>query len=181
MDLEAESTIKVDTAMTIDIAKSCNKLLVTQNEISALEEKLKWLKNTETTLSEQTIPDLMHKAGTTLVKLNDGTKVEVKPFYSARIPISRTEEAYTWLRSNGHGDLIKNNVMLSFGRNQDNEAKSLVEDLRSKGHTVKQTEKVEPMTLKAFVKEQIQNGKNVPSDVFGVYVASKTKLTTKEE
>lgn len=71
--------------------------------------------------------------------------------------------------------------MLSFGRNQDNEAKSLVEDLRSKGHTVKQTEKVEPMTLKAFVKEQIQNGKNVPSDVFGVYVASKTKLTTKEE
>jgi len=181
MDLEAESTIKVDTAMIIDIAKSCNKLLETQNEISAFEEKLKWLKNTETTLSEQTIPDLMHKAGTTLVKLNDGTKVEVKPFYSARIPISRTEEAYTWLRSNGHGDLIKNNVMLSFGRNQDNAAKSLVEDLRSKGHTVKQTEKVEPMTLKAFVKEQIQNGKNVPSDVFGVYVASKTKLTTKEE
>ena len=41
MDLEAESTIKVDTAMTIDIAKSCNKLLETQNEISALEEKLK--------------------------------------------------------------------------------------------------------------------------------------------
>ena len=181
MDLEAESTIQVDTAMTIDIAKSCNKLLVTQNEISAFEEKLKQLKSTETTLSEQTIPDLMHKAGIASIKLDDGTKVEVKPFYSARIPVSRTEEAFTWLRSNGHGDLIKNNVMLSFGRNQDNEAKSLVEDLRSKGHTVKQTEKVEPMTLKAFVKEQIQQGKNVPSDVFGVYVASKTKLTTKEE
>ena len=181
MDLEAESTIQVDTAMTIDIAKSCNKLLVTQNEISAFEEKLKQLKSTEATLSEQTIPGLMHKAGISSIKLEDGTKVEVKPFYSARIPISRTEEAYAWLRSNGHGDLIKNNVMLSFGRNQDNEAKSLVEDLRSKGHTVKQTEKVEPMTLKAFVKEQIQNGKNVPSDVFGVYVASKTKLTTKEE
>ena len=181
MDLEAESTIQVDTAMTIDIAKSCNKLLVTQNEISAFEEKLKQLKSTEATLSEQTIPGLMHKAGISSIKLEDDTKVEVKPFYSARIPISRTEEAYTWLRSNGHGDLIKNNVMLSFGRNQDNEAKSLVEDLRSKGHTVKQTEKVEPMTLKAFVKEQIQNGKNVPSDVFGVYVASKTKLTTKEE
>ena len=36
------------------------------------------------------------------------------------------------------------------------------------------------MTLKAFVKEQIQDGKNVPSDLFGVYVASKTKITTKE-
>ena len=181
MDLEAESTITVDTAMTIDIAKSCNKLLETQNEISAFEEKLKQLKSTENTLSEQTIPDLMHRAGVSLIKLDDGSKVEVKPFYSARIPVSRTEEAFTWLRDNGHGDLIKNNVLLSFARSQDNEAKSLVEELRSKGHNVKQTEKVEPMTLKAFVKEQIQEGKNVPSEVFGVYVASKTKITTKEE
>ena len=83
MDLEAESTIQVDTAMTIDIAKSCNKLLVTQNEISAFEEKLKQLKSTEATLSEQTIPGLMHKAGLSSIKLEDGTKVEVKPFYSA--------------------------------------------------------------------------------------------------
>ena len=180
MDLEAESTITVDTAMTIDIAKSCNKLLETQNEISAFEEKLKQLKSTETTLSEQTIPDLMHRAGIASIKLDDGTKVEVKPFYSAKIPISRTEEAFTWLRDNGHGDLIKNNVMVTFQRKQDNEAKSLVAELRDKGHNVKQAEKVEPMTLKAFVKEQIQDGKNVPVDLFGVYVASKTKITTKE-
>jgi len=56
----------------------------------------------------------------------------------------------------------------------------VVAELREKGHNVKQAEKVEPMTLKAFVKEQIQDGKNVPSDLFGVYVASKTKITTKE-
>jgi hypothetical protein len=36
------------------------------------------------------------------------------------------------------------------------------------------------MTLKAFVKEQIQNGKMVPSDIFGIYVANKTKITNKE-
>ena len=180
MDLEAESTIQVDTAMTIDIAKSCNKLLVTQNEISALEEKLKQLKNTETTLSEQTIPNLMQKAGVSLIKLKDGSSVEVKPFYAARIPSSKVEEAFGWLRQNGHGDLIKNNVMVTFQRKQDNEAKSLVADLREKGHNVKQAEKVEPMTLKAFVKEQIQDGKNVPADLFGVYVANKTKIITKE-
>jgi hypothetical protein len=122
----------------------------------------------------------MHKAGVSLIKLKDGSAVEVKPFYGARIPLSKVDDAFTWLRENGHGDLIKNNVMLTFGRNQDNEAKSLVADLREKGHNVKQAEKVEPMTLKAFVKEQIQDGKNVPADLFGVYVASKTKITTKE-
>ena len=180
MDLEAESAITVDTAVSSDIAKSCNKLLETQNEIAKLEDRLKTFKTTETTLSEQTIPNLMQQAGVSLIKLKDGSSVEIKPFYAARIPSSKVEEAFEWLRTNGHGDLIKNNVMLTFGRNQDNEAKSLVAELRDKGHNVKQAEKVEPMTLKAFVKEQIQDGKNVPSDLFGVYVASKTKITTKE-
>jgi len=180
MDLEAESAITVDTAVSSDIAKSCNKLLETQKEIDKLEDKLKTFKTTETTLSEQTIPNLMQQAGVSLIKLKDGSSVEIKPFYAARIPSSKVEEAFEWLRVNGHGDLIKNNVMLTFGRKQDNEAKSLVAELREKGHNVKQAEKVEPMTLKAFVKEQIQGGKNVPADLFGVYVASKTKITTKE-
>ena len=180
MDLEAESAITVDTAVSSDIAKSCNKLLETQNEIAKLEDRLKTFKTTETTLSEQTIPNLMQQAGVSLIKLKDGSSVEIKPFYAARIPSSKVEEAFEWLRVNGHGDLIKNNVMLTFGRKQDNEAKSLVAELREKGHNVKQAEKVEPMTLKAFVKEQIQGGKNVPADLFGVYVASKTKITTKE-
>ena len=180
MDLEAESAITVDTAVSSDIAKSCNKLLETQKEIDKLEDKLKTFKTTETTLSEQTIPNLMQKAGVSLIKLKDGSSVEIKPFYAARIPSSKIEEAFEWLRTNGHGDLIKNNVMLTFGRKQDNEAKSLVAELREKGHNVKQAEKVEPMTLKAFVKEQIQGGKNVPADLFGVYVANKTKITTKE-
>ena len=180
MDLEAESAITVDTAVSSDIAKSCNKLLETQNEIAKLEDRLKTFKTTETTLSEQTIPNLMQQAGVSLIKLKDGSSVEIKPFYAARIPSSKVEEAFEWLRTNGHGDLIKNNVMLTFGRNQDNEAKSLVAELREKGHNVKQAEKVEPMTLKAFVKEQIQGGKNVPADLFGVYVASKTKIPTKE-
>ena len=180
MDLEAESAITVDTAVSSDIAKSCNKLLETQKEIDKLEDKLKTFKTTETTLSEQTIPNLMQQAGVSLIKLKDGSSVEIKPFYAARIHSSKVEEAFEWLRVNGHGDLIKNNVMLTFGRKQDNEAKSLVAELREKGHNVKQAEKVEPMTLKAFVKEQIQGGKNVPADLFGVYVASKTKITTKE-
>jgi len=180
MDLEAESAVQVDTAMSSDIAQSCNKLLETQKQIAKIDEQLKKFKEIETTLSEQTIPNLMQKAGVSLIKLKDGSSVEVKPFYAARIPSSKVEEAFGWLRQNGHGDLIKNNVMVTFQRKQDNEAKSLVADLREKGHNVKQAEKVEPMTLKAFVKEQIQDGKNVPADLFGVYVANKTKIITKE-
>ena len=86
MDLEAESTVKVDTAMTEDIATSCNKLIETQNEIAKAEEQLKKLKETEREYSEQTIPNLMQQAGVRTLKLTDGTSIEIKPFYSAKIP-----------------------------------------------------------------------------------------------
>jgi len=72
MDLEAESTVSVDTGMSSDIADSCNKLLETQKQINTVEEQLKKLKETETTLSEQTIPNLMQQAGVSLLKLTDG-------------------------------------------------------------------------------------------------------------
>jgi hypothetical protein len=181
MDLEQISkSITLDTTAMEDIATACNKLLDVQKEVSDLEDKLKKKKEEELKLSEQDIPNLMQKAGAASIKLTDGTAVEIKPYYGARIPASRTEEAFDWLRENNFADLIKNNVTLTFGRNEDNVAKSIVDDLRNKGHNVKQAEKVEPMTLKAFVREQIEKGKDVPADLFGVYVATRTKLTTKE-
>jgi len=181
MDLEAESIISVDTGMSKDIADSCNKLLETQKKISTAEEQLKKLKEVETNLSEQTIPNLMQQAGLSLLKLADGSSVEVKPFYSARIPASKSDEAFDWLRENGHGDLIKNQVSLEFGMKQDNEAKSIIEELKAKGLPVKQKTSVHPSSLRGFVREQIQDlGKDVPAELFGTYVANKTKITTKE-
>ena len=181
MDLEQLSKeITIDTSVSQDIAELCNKLLDVQKEVSELEDKLKKKKEEELKLSEQDIPNLMQKAGVAALKLTDGSSVEIKPYYGARIPASRTDEAFDWLRENNYGDLIKNNVTLTFGRNEDNVAKTLVDELRQKGHNVKQAEKVEPMTLKAFVREQIEKGKDVPADLFGVYVATRTKITTKE-
>ena len=182
MDLEAQSIVSIDTGMASDIATECNKLLETQKQINTVEEQLKKLKESETTLSEQTIPNLMHKAGVEKFKLaNGGPLVEIKPFYSARIPASKTDEAFSWLRENGHGDLIKNQVTMEFGMKQDNEAKSIVEELKQKGLPVQQKQTVHPSSLRGFVREQIQDlGKDVPAELFGTYVANKTKITTKE-
>ena len=182
MDLEAESIVSIDTGMSSDIAESCNKLLDVQKKISTAEEEMKKLKEVETTLSEQTIPNLMQQAGISMLKLADGSSVEVKPFYSARIPASKSEQAFDWLRANGHGDMIKNQVSLEFGMRQDNEAKALVEELKQKGLAVQQKTSVHPSTLRGFVREQIQDlGKDVPAELFGTYVANKTKITTKEQ
>jgi len=176
MDLEALSTVSVDTAMTTDIAKECNKLIETQKEVANMEEQLKKLKETERTLSEQSIPNLMREAGISEIKLEDGTAIGVKPYYAASISKAKQDEAFTWLRDNGFGDLIKNNVILQFGKAQDADANNLVTELKSKGHNVSQKMKVEPMTLKAFVRNEIEEGREVPMDLFGVFVGNKTTI-----
>ena len=180
MDLEAISTtMTVDDKELSSLSSLCKDLLEQQEMIANLEEQLKTIKEKERELSEDRIPNKMSELGYSKLTLKDGQKIEIKPFYAAKIPSERVQEAFQWLRDNGHGDLIKNNITLTFGRSQDNEAKNLVDELRQKGHNVNQVEKVEPMTLKAFVKDEITQGRSVPSDLFGVYIANKTKLTTK--
>ena len=181
MDLEKESTlIKVDTGKSKDLSELCARLLELQRQITRCEENIKELRSQERLLSENEIPNLMQQAGITSLKLMDGSSVSFKPEYYAKIPVSKTNEAFDWLSFNGFGDLIKNQVSLTFGKSEDNVANSLVEDLKSKGHNVSQKKKVEPQTLKAFVKEAIQNGQNVPMDLFGVYISNKTTIKTKE-
>lgn len=181
MDLEQESTlINVDTDKVKSISELCNRLLDLQEQARRIEENLKSKNDEIRVLSEQEIPNLMQEAGVSEFKLADGSSVSIKPFYAAKIPVSKTDEAFQWLTGNGYGDLIKNTVSLNFGKSEDNLANSLVEDLKSKGHNVSQKKKVEPQTLKAFVKEAIQNGQNVPMDLFGVYISNKTTIKTKE-
>ena len=176
MDLEAESIVSIDTAMSADIATSCKKLLETQKKIEATEEELKKLKDVETTLSEQTIPNLMQQAGVELIKLEGGISVEVKPFYSARIPSSKSEEAFAWLRDNGHGDLIKNIVSIRFGKGENDSAEKLISSLEQDGLYPDQKRKVEPMTLNAFIGDQITNGKQVPMELLSVFTGNKVKI-----
>ena len=179
MDLEAESTITVDTAKSADIAQTCNKLLETQKLIKTAEEEISKLKEAERNLSDNLIPNLMREAGISLMKLSDGSSVEVKPYYQANITESFKERAHNWLRENGFGDLIKNNVTLEFGKGQDKQAQAVIQDAQEKGYNVKQKEGVHWATLRTFVREQIQEGKQVPNDMFGVYVAN--RVTIKKE
>ena len=179
MDLEALSTVTVDTEAAKGIAEECNKLIETQKEVANMEEQIKKLKETERNLSEQSIPNLMHQAGVSEIKLDDGTAISIKTYYAASISKANEDEAFNWLRDNGFGDLIKNNVILQFGKAQDEDANSLVDDLKSKGHNVSQKMKVEPQTLKKFLREEIEAGKNVPADLFGVFVGNRTTIKRK--
>ena len=114
------------------------------------------------------------------LKLADGSAVDVKPYYSANISIKNRESAYSWLRQNGLGDIIKNEISVSFGRGEDNKAAEYANLAKGQGFQPTQKLKVEPMTLKALVRERIENNLEMPMDIFNVFVGNRTKLTRKQ-
>ena len=73
-------------------------------------------------------------------------------------------------------DIIKNEINVSFGRNEDNKAAEYAELARSQGLQPTQKMKVEPMTLKALVRERIEAGKEMPTEIFSVYTENKTTI-----
>ncbi len=130
-------------------------------------------------VSGEIIPTMMSEMGLSHLKLIDGSSVDVKPNYSANITIANREAAFNWLRQNGLGDIIKNEILVSFGRNEDNKAADYAALAQERGYQPTQKLKVEPMTLKALVRERIEAGKDMPTELFNIFVGNKTTIKRK--
>ena len=153
------------------------KLKNLEDELEEKEKELKELKRNIDLVSGEVIPTMMQEMNISTLKLADGSSVEVKPVYGASITVANKEAAYTWLRENGLGDLIKNEITVSFGRNEDNKASEYANLAKGQGYEPVQKLKVEPMTLKALVRERLESGQEMPSDLFNVFAGNRTKVT----
>jgi len=172
---QTESITQTNDAKTL--ADQIIKLRDLEDKIKVAEDNLKNLKQQADALSGEVIPTMMTEMNISTMKLADGSAVEVKPVYGASISIAKKEEAYQWLRDNGLGDLIKNEVTVSFGRNEDNKAIAYANLAQGQGFQPTQKLKVEPMTLKALVRERLESGQEMPSELFNVFAGNKTKIT----
>ena len=162
------------------LADQVEKLESLQKRLELQEDNLKNTKKQIDHLSGEVIPTMMSEMGLSHLKLMDGSSVDVKPNYSASISIANREAAFGWLRNNGLGDIIKNEISVSFGRNEDNKAADYATLAESQGFQPQQKLKVEPMTLKALVRERIEAGKEMPTEIFNVFVGNKTTIKRKQ-
>ncbi len=147
-----------------------------------VEEKQASLKSTQKelkTLSEEDIPALLSEVGLSEITLTNGKKISTSAYYYGRITEHNRQEAFEWLQDNGHGDIIKNVVSVSFGRDEDVNAEKLLSNLQDNGYTTNGKKWVEPMTLKAFIREQVEGGNDLPLETFNVYVGQKTRIIKK--
>ena len=169
---------KTDNIKTL--ADQVEKLNSLQQRIELQESDLKNTKKEFDHLSGEVIATMMAEMGLSHLKLMDGSSVDVKPNYSASITVANKDAAFNWLRNNGLGDIIKNEILVSFGRNEDNKAADYAALAEERGFQPTQKLKVEPMTLKALVRERLEAGKTMPTEIFNVFVGNKTTIKRKQ-
>ena len=161
------------------VSALANKQLQLVTEVAELEADLKAKKEELRLTSEQELPDAMQAAGLTQIKLNSGENISINEFYNAHISKANQEKAYEWLTANGHEGLIKNEVLLKFGREESLVVDETVSALQARGLSPQVRQSVHPSTLKAFVKEQFTSGNDIPTEPFGIYIG--TKATIKKD
>jgi hypothetical protein len=174
MEKESQPDIKAEDLGNIsDLGRQLAEL---EEKIRLEEEHLKSLKDDYRKISEDLLPNKLRELGVSEFKLADGTSMSIQQYYSARITPDNRDVCFHWLENNGLGDIIKNTVSANFGRGEDDAASELMTKLENEGHSLVQKKWVEPMTLKAVVKEQVEKGTDLPLEAFNVYVGQKIKV-----
>ena len=177
IDFEKDQEEILDRTTNINkLADKIKELQAQQEQLQLQEDAIKQKKKDIEYLSGEVIPTMLSEMGLSFLKLQDGSSVEVKTNYSATITQANREAAFNWLRNNGLGDIIKNEILVSFGRNEDNKAADYAALAQERGYQPTQKMKVEPMTPKALVRERIEAGKEMPTEIFGVFSENKTTI-----
>ena len=171
----------LDNVEVTTIADQCHKLKALQDDIDRAEEHVNNLKKMADDISSRVIPELLAEQGLSSLKLADGSSVTVKREYRCTLPKEdeRRQSAYNWLRENGLGDIIKNNVSVTFGRGEDDKAQHLLDLAASNGFEPNQKSDVAWNTLTALFQERVESGLDMPSEVFSTWIKDTTKITRK--
>jgi len=180
IDLRKDAPDQMETIDPDKLSTEVEKLQTIQREIQELEDRLKDKKEDEKHFSCIVIPKLMEEMNLSSLKLRDGSELTVKKIYSASVKADKKAEAIHWLRENGLGDIVKNNITVSFGQGEDNKAIDYASLARSNGYEPIQEEKVHPSTLKVVMKEWKDKGQEVPEELFNTFDGSQTHFKNKK-
>lgn len=175
---EADALSGVNTSEAKNLSTLVRELRDTDREIEHYEDCLKTLKQQRQKLTMERIPLLMDEMGMSRVDV-DGVTVYRKMIISASISEENKDAAFGWLRQNGLDDIIKNDVTVSFGKGQDNQAKNAVGILQEQGFDPEIKTHIHPMTLKAFVKERVEGSKPINLDLFGAFIVNAAEIRRK--
>jgi len=166
-----------------ELGEECTKLKALEDDIENLEEQVASKKAEAKVISYENIPNILAEKGLSEIKLADGSQVTVKRIVNAYLPkedkIEERKKALEWLRKNDLGDIIKNDILVSFGQGEDNKAVLFAGLAQKSGYAPTQKMTVHNQVLKATFRGRLDAGLEVPAELFNLFVGNQTKIRRK--
>lgn len=161
------------------LTTAITKMAALELGIKKKSEELQLLSEEYNRLTRETIPDMFDEFGMSKFSLVNGVEIQVKREFVSSITEDKKPEAFGWLEKNGHSAIIKHDIVVKLKKGEQEIQQQIVEDLDLMGVTYDDKEYVHPQTLKAFVKEQMENGTDIPQEAFGIFPVRIAKITKK--
>ncbi len=180
INLREDAPDQLNAVDPTELSDAIEKLNSVSAQIKNAEAGLKKLKEEEKQINNFTIPEIMNKMNLSTVKLRDGSELSVKKIYSATIKADKKAEAIQWLRDNGLGDIVKNEITVNFGQGEENKAAEYANLAKESGYEPSQKEAVHAMTLKVTMEDWKNKGNEVPEDLFWTFDGNQTKIKNKK-
>ena len=179
VSLRDDAPDQVDVIDPTELSEVIEQYKSVAAQILAAESKLKELKAQEKYISNFSIPEIMNKMNLSTVKLKDGSELSVKKVYSATMKADKKPQAIQWLRDNGLGDIVKNEITVNFGQGEENKAMAYANLAKEHGYEPSQKEDAHHASVSAVMKEWKEKGNEIPTDLFSVLDVDQVKIKNK--
>ena len=179
IDLRKDAPNQVSNVNPDELSKEINTLQEIQQEITNQENKLKDLKDREKYYANIIIPDLMSQLNLKTLTLKDGSQIAVKNIFGASMVAEKKPEAFDWLRKSGMGAIVKNNITVRFGLDEDNKAEQYATLARGQGYEPDRKIAVHAGTLRTTLRDYHERGGKIPAELFTTFEGNQTEIKTK--
>jgi hypothetical protein len=151
--------------------------------VASLEAQVTEAKAVLRDITEKKLPDLLDEAdlGESTITTPAGHQVKLGTAIRGSIPKGKEQPAFDWLDKTKNGKLIKRTFTIEFGKGDEAWANKFERDCakRKKPLNLKRKMGVNTNTLQAFIKQQLEDGVDIPLDIFGAYRQRFAKVTLK--
>ena len=179
INLRADAPSQVTQTEPQKLTDEIKKLQDIQQEIQNYKDRIKDLEESEKYFSQVVIPDMMNAMNLKTMKLKDGSEIEISNKFFATALAEKKAEAYQWLRDNGLSNIVKNEITVRFGKDEDNKAQQYADLARGQGYEPEQKVAVHASTLRVALEDLHIRGGKIPSEYFSTFDGYRTKITNK--
>lgn len=174
----AEAVVPVSDDEVKSISALAERQIILEDWIENTEGKIKEAKANMKKLTGELLPDAMRTAGVREMKLDNGCALLLNMDMKASITAANKEAAFTWLRDNNQGDLIRNEFKVSYGAGEAELSDELSQYLLGADQDFSQKEFVHHSTLPAFVRRELDEHDHGEDweKMFGVFRYTYTKI-----